>query len=74
MSATAPRARTTTADMGMLDFDDHYKPPFTPKNAERTKGADNFEALQQLGHEKVSEDFEDSPHADRKPLEDETYG
>ena len=58
--------------MGILDFDETYKPPFSPKNAERTTGADNFEALQNLGRNKVSEDFEDSPHADRKPLNEPT--
>lgn len=27
---------------------------------------DNFEALQNLGHKEVTEDFEDSPYADRE--------
>ncbi len=37
-----------------------FKPPqrYTPK--------DNTEELNNLGHEEVTEDFEDSPFADRK--------
>ena len=44
--------------MGLLDFDDTYKPPFRPKKVERLP-EDNFEALQNLGHKKMSEDYSD---------------
>ena len=37
---------------------------FTPKP--RYKAQENFTDLQNLGHEKVAEDFADSPHVDRK--------
>lgn len=66
--------------MGLLDFDDHYVPPFTPSRSkineakDRRAGIlkDNFQELQNMGHREMSEDFEDSPHADRKPLTEET--
>lgn len=54
--------------MGLLDFDDHYVAPYRPKRGDTDMKSDNFEELQNLGRKKVSEDFEDSPHADRKPL------
>lgn len=37
----------------------------------RRKIGDNLEALNNLDRPEVTEDFEDSPFADRKPLEDE---
>jgi hypothetical protein len=55
--------------MGLLDFDDTYKPPFTGRRKEPVK--DNFAELQNLGREKIAEDFEDSKFADRKPLKEE---
>lgn len=60
--------------MGLLD-DDHYVPPFTPSRElvrqAKYQSPDNFQALQMLGRKERSEDFEDSPHADRTPLEEE---
>jgi len=44
--------------MGFLDFDEHYKPPFTARKKEKLSD-DNFEELQNFGHEKVSEDYSD---------------
>lgn len=55
--------------MGLLDFDDHYKPPFSPPRAEKKRSEEeNLSELNNLGRKHVSEDFEDSPHADRKPV------
>lgn len=69
MSATPQPVCTDKDSMGLLDFDDTYVPPFSPKRTDRTPNIEeNFAALQNLGHEKMSEDFEDSPHADRKPI------
>lgn len=56
--------------MGLLDFDDdkilagRRLPTDRPK-WERRKLENNFEDLQLLGHAEQSQDFEDSPHADR---------
>lgn len=60
--------------MGILDFDDHYKAPFTPKRAHPERVRDNFEELQLLGRKPMSEDYSDSPFADRKekPEDDAT--
>ena len=52
--------------MGLLDFDDTYKPPFTSKRGATDMERDNLDELNNLGRKKVTEDFEDSPHADRK--------
>lgn len=44
--------------MGLLDFDENYKPPFrAPKGSEPVR--DNLAELNNLGREEVSEDFED---------------
>lgn len=43
--------------MSLLDFDEHYKPPFTAHRKEPEK--DNFKDLQNLGHKEVQEDFSD---------------
>lgn len=45
--------------MALLDFDENYKPPFTPKTKFPPPGKDNFEALQNFGRKEVSEDFSD---------------
>lgn len=55
--------------MGLLDFNDDEilagrKLPNNDHN--RRKSYDNFEELQNLGHKQNSEDFSDSPFADRK--------
>lgn len=64
--------------MGLLDFDDTYVPPFRPSRGtmsratqERQGGQDNFEALQGIGRSAMSEDFEDSRFADRKPVSED---
>lgn len=58
--------------MGLLDFDDTYVPPFKPK--EHGKKAVKQTALSQEGRDselnnhgrdEVTEDFSDSPFADR---------
>lgn len=60
--------------MNILDFDEHYRPPFSPPRIDTKKKAieieDNLAELNNLGHDRVSEDFEDSSHADRKPLKE----
>jgi len=44
--------------MGLLDFDENYKPPFrAPKGDERVRG--NLAELNNLGHQEVAEDFSD---------------
>lgn len=44
--------------MGLLDFDENYVPRFrAPKREQLVR--DNFQELQNLGHEKVSEDYSD---------------
>lgn len=43
--------------MGMIDFDDTYKAPYSPPRFNKEK--DNFESLQKLGHKEVSEDYSD---------------
>ena len=55
--------------MGLLD--DNDVPPFVRRGARRvqdsTAEADaNFEQLQNLGYKENSEDFSDSPFADRR--------
>lgn len=45
--------------MGLLDFDDKKATPFTPKRQERFRDSDNFSELQNMGHEKVTEDYSD---------------
>lgn len=59
--------------MGILDFNNDSTKIFSPKRDLVSRAAhvrrDNFYALQNLGHEEMSQDFEDSPHADRVPLE-----
>lgn len=65
--------------MGLLDFDDEKilrgrKMRTTGQYNFSSRGFEpepNFADLQKLGHEKQSEDFEDSPFADRKPKEEE---
>lgn len=55
--------------MGLLDFDEHYTPRYRPPRAnkeERLSEEQNLSELNNLGHEKVTEDFSDSPFADRK--------
>lgn len=57
--------------MGLLDFDKTYKPPFKPSwgmvSKDIRKVDSNFFDLQNLGRTEVSEDFSDSPFADRRP-------
>lgn len=48
--------------MSLLDFDDHYTPPFKPQRRMPPASQDNFEALQNFGHAKMSEDYSDHPH------------
>lgn len=43
--------------MGLLD-DDDFVPRFVPKETRRFRD-DNFEELQNLGHDEVSEDYSD---------------
>jgi len=44
--------------MGLLDFDENYRPPFrAPKREEQVR--DNLADLNNLGHEKVSDDYSD---------------
>ena len=45
--------------MGLLDFDEHYKPPFKKKVYKQETGIDPLSELNNLGHEKVSEDYSD---------------
>lgn len=52
----------------MTNYLDPIKPPFKPKA--RFQPRDNFEELQNEGHKEVTEDFEDSPFADRTPVEE----
>lgn len=41
-----------------------------PKKSEE----DSLEELNNMGHKEITEDFEDSPHADRQPIkEDESH-
>lgn len=57
--------------MGLLDFEDTFTPRFTPKESRKAvkQTALSQEArdaeLNNLGHDEVTEDFGDSPHADR---------
>lgn len=63
--------RAIDAHMGLLDFDEEYTVPFSPKRGTLNRwreGKENFEELQNFGRDRVMEDFSDSPHADRKPL------
>lgn len=63
--------------MGLLDFDDHYVPPYTPSRGTVRKASGNrassmdsevaLSELNNMGHRRMSEDYEDSPYADRKP-------
>lgn len=62
-----------TTDMGILDFDDNEilrKSGITKRRAKHhdhaSESEDNFEVLQNLGHAPNSEDFADSPFADRR--------
>lgn len=53
--------------MSILDFDDTYKEPWSRKRVierERTD-EERFSDLNNMGHDVVSEDFSDSPFADR---------
>ena len=49
--------------MGYLD---ETPKRYTPPGTKRFQAKDNFEELQNDGHEKVTEDFSDSPFADIK--------
>lgn len=57
--------------MGLLDFEEDYTPPFKPRESKRyekqtalsQQGRDS--ELNNMGHEEVTEDFSDSPFADR---------
>jgi len=44
--------------MSILDFDENYKPPFRPPKRDIPR-EDNLSELNNLGHEKVSEDYSD---------------
>lgn len=59
----------------LLEWDDEpmKQTEIRRKNLEfkRRKIGDNLEALNNLDRPEVTEDFEDSPFADRKPLENE---
>lgn len=48
--------------MGLLDFDENYKPPFTPKEKYRAK--DNKDELEAEDRPKIVEDFSDSRYLD----------
>lgn len=56
--------------MGLLD--DDYKAPYSPnltaRRRVRREDEDNSAELNNFGRKPVSEDFEDSPFADRKPI------
>lgn len=54
--------------MGYLD---EIPKIFTPPKSIKFQAKDNFEELQNEGHDSISEDFGDSPFADRKPLPEE---
>lgn len=60
--------------MGLLDFDETYKPLYQPPHTRDGKKRQKETALSQeardtelnnFGREEVTEDFSDSPHADR---------
>ena len=57
--------------MGLLDFDDTYVPPFTPKEGRKAvkqtalSQESRDSELNNLDHDEVTEDFSDSPHAGR---------
>lgn len=45
---------------GILDFDDHYIPPFKPpKGIQRKTEEERLAELNNLGHKEVSEDYSD---------------
>jgi hypothetical protein len=53
--------------MGLLDFDDHYKPPFErPKPYKPETGIDPLLEINNLDRKLVTEDYGDSVFADRK--------
>lgn len=55
--------------MGILDFDENYKPPFSPRvRFEKESDEKRLADLNNFGRKKTTRDFEDSPFADRKPL------
>lgn len=52
--------------MGLLDFEESYKPPFKPRSQERKPTEEEKQALlNNLDRKKNTEDFSDSPFADR---------
>ena len=59
--------------MGLLDDNDVPKFVKSGRGEPKWKRRDNFAELQNLGHERQSDDFSSSPFADRrdKPLRDE---
>lgn len=60
--------------MGILDFDERYKPPYTPKRISkevRIEGEVREVELNNFNRKKLTEDFGDSPFADRKSLPSE---
>ena len=53
--------------MGLLDFDDTYVPPYKGRKYERKPTEEEKQQLlNNLDRGEVTEDFGDSPHADRK--------
>lgn len=54
--------------MAILDFEDTYKPPFHPKARGRVLSEEErLSELNDLGRKEVTQDFGDSPFANRKP-------
>lgn len=52
--------------MGLLDFEDNYKPPFKPRAEERKPTEEEKQTfINNLDQKEVSKDFSDSPFADR---------
>lgn len=52
--------------MGLLDFDEHYKPPYTSRRAHKDmREEERLTELNNEGREVVAPDFSDSPFADR---------
>lgn len=52
--------------MGLLDFDEHYKPPYRPPKKYYTRSEEeNLHELNNLGHGEVAEDFSGSSFANR---------
>lgn len=53
--------------MGLLDFEDTYVAPFKPRKDEREPTEEERATLlNNHNRREVTEDFGDSPHADRK--------